>query len=611
MRLLVYERVSRKAGKSIQPTRALIYPDPHRTMSFIIPWRLLIPPGSVESVIGSDDGHALQQRTGAKVFVSTSEEAPVTLSDKIVKIEGAVTEKEAALAHIVGELFEFQGTPDDEDGLCVLVMPSCAIGAVIGTKGSKISEIMAESGCEIDVGRECIIGMPDNPMVLRGRPQQIVRGALLANTVLQDLAEKGRVQPDDFRYIPGRQSAPRPVRGTFSSAPAARLIVEKEFAGFLIGKGGEKIKRIRDQTGATLQFRSSAEEVTLTLAPEQRVLDIRGSSQERDLAVKACFVEMDAASMHSTRLLLPLAVPEIPLEEAVVAAGASVGQIQDESIASPESSERVVRLDGDSSARLAAVLALLAKADVHAPVSNSQAPKPVSPVRPAPVTEQIHPSRGDSPVRPARVTEQVQPSQGNGLERSASIQPRMEKKLEPESGKVFTFPEFQKAFATEYSEKDILDYWRDACKPVPETEKEAMPAPKSPEIDKRGQFHQERAQADDKSDQPKGPAQTALTAPPGLESLRTENQKKPHFGMSRALADSPPSELHVLLPAKSIRPLISNGHLAEIAVGCNVQLDVCSEVSPGQVEVILNGTCAAIAMATLALQMRIYFVSHV
>ena len=173
-------------------------------MTFRIPWRLLIPPGSVDTVIGTDGGLSLAQKSGAKVTVSTSEEAPVTLSDRIVKIEGSVGEQEEVLGHIVAELFEFQGTLEDEDGLCVFVMPTSAVGAVIGAKGSKISEIMSESGAEIDVGRECIIGMPDNPVVLRGRPRQIVRAAVLCNAVLQDLADKGRVQADDFFYIPGR-----------------------------------------------------------------------------------------------------------------------------------------------------------------------------------------------------------------------------------------------------------------------------------------------------------------------------------------------------------------------------------------------------------------------
>ena len=38
--------------------------------SFQIPWRLLIPPGSVDTVIGTDGGSSLQQKTGAKVPLS-------------------------------------------------------------------------------------------------------------------------------------------------------------------------------------------------------------------------------------------------------------------------------------------------------------------------------------------------------------------------------------------------------------------------------------------------------------------------------------------------------------------------------------------------------------
>jgi hypothetical protein len=79
------------------------YPAP--AMTFRIPWRLLIPPGSVDTVIGTDGGLSLAQKSGAKVTVSTSEEAPVTLSDKIVKIEGSVGEQEEVLGHIVAELF--------------------------------------------------------------------------------------------------------------------------------------------------------------------------------------------------------------------------------------------------------------------------------------------------------------------------------------------------------------------------------------------------------------------------------------------------------------------------------------------------------------------------
>ena len=38
-----------------------------------------------------------------------------------------------------------RGVPEDESDICVLVMPSCAVGAVIGTKGAKIRVLTALS----------------------------------------------------------------------------------------------------------------------------------------------------------------------------------------------------------------------------------------------------------------------------------------------------------------------------------------------------------------------------------------------------------------------------------------------------------------------------------
>ena len=581
-------------------------------MTFKIPWRLLIPPGSVDTVIGTDGGLSLAQKTGAKVTVSTSEEAPVTLSDKIVKIEGSVGEQEEVLGHIVAELFEFQGTLEDEDGLCVFVMPTSAVGAVIGAKGSKISEIMSESGAEIDVGRECIIGMPDNPVVLRGRPRQILRAAVLCNAVLQDLADKGRLQADDFFYIPGRAATATRSRGASSGAGGsfARFLVEKDFAGFLIGKGGDKIKRLRDQTGATLQFRGPAEEVTLILGQDQRVLDIRGSADERNEAIRACFVEMDAASMSSTRLLLPLACPEVPLQEAAKAAGASIEMLDD--IASPESSERVVLLGGDSSIRMAAVLALVTKADAYS--SN------------APVTANANQAKTHQTNQTAQTADQApRPSSSlNGESRREPVVPSVdvEKKLEPESGKVFTFQEFRVAFAKEYSEKDIVDYWRDACQPVPEqTETQNKDARKDRKDDKNdeGNTNPEIPEVETKEAtsvrQMQSLREAAPSAPPVTRSNGDIVAERHHFraesskeGLGTFLKDSPLSELHLLLPSRLVRgPLVAYGQLADIAVGCSVEIHVGTEVSPGQVQVTLNGTCAAIAMATVALQMRICF----
>ena len=98
------------------------------------------------------------------------------------------------------------------------------------------------------MGRECIIGMPDNPVASRtvgwaptafqGHPGSATANrpwsglgsfgtvssrplpeAVSVFAVLQDLVEKGRLDMDDFRYMAGR--------GAKDKDKAARLLVDK------------------------------------------------------------------------------------------------------------------------------------------------------------------------------------------------------------------------------------------------------------------------------------------------------------------------------------------------------------------------------------------------
>merc|ERR1711971_405683 len=41
-----------------------------------------------------------------------------------------------------------------------------------------------------------------------------------------------------------------------------------------------------------------------------------------------------------------------------------------------------------------------------------------------------------------------------------------DRRVEPESGKAYTFHEFETAFAEQFAPDDILAYWRDACTPL-------------------------------------------------------------------------------------------------------------------------------------------------
>lgn len=57
-------------------------------------------------------------------------------------------------------------------------------------------EIMQASGADINVGREPIIGMPDNPMIVTGSQEQILSATVMAMAVLQELADRSNLKED-------------------------------------------------------------------------------------------------------------------------------------------------------------------------------------------------------------------------------------------------------------------------------------------------------------------------------------------------------------------------------------------------------------------------------
>merc|ERR1711879_830211 len=62
---------------------------------------------------------ACEEASGASVHVSGHGDAPETLSDKILTLEGSVQQKEEACRLIVQDLWQSQGIPPDEEGIFV------------------------------------------------------------------------------------------------------------------------------------------------------------------------------------------------------------------------------------------------------------------------------------------------------------------------------------------------------------------------------------------------------------------------------------------------------------------------------------------------------------
>merc|ERR1719221_1965444 len=110
---------------------------------------------------------------------------------------------------------QMQGLDDHEPGVFVIIVPQISAPVIIGAKGAQIKNIMEQSGAEINVGREAIIGMPDQPISINGTTDQVVSAVSRLNGVLQDMADRGKLVEKDFVFK-AQDSAAAPV----ADAPA-------------------------------------------------------------------------------------------------------------------------------------------------------------------------------------------------------------------------------------------------------------------------------------------------------------------------------------------------------------------------------------------------------
>lgn len=116
-------------------------------------------------------------------------------------IAGSTQAKDAACREVVRKLRQMQGVTDMEPGVFVIIIPQISVPVVIGTKGAQIKAIMEKSGAEINVGREAIIGMPDQPISINGTVDQVVMAVSGVNSVLQDMMDRGKLKETDFRKV--------------------------------------------------------------------------------------------------------------------------------------------------------------------------------------------------------------------------------------------------------------------------------------------------------------------------------------------------------------------------------------------------------------------------
>lgn len=151
-----------------------------------------------------------------------------------------------------------------------LLIPSLAAGGIIGKGGETIAEMQKKTGVRFKMSKanDYYPGTTERVCLLTGSPEGI-------SDVIDFINDKIRERPDPHAR----------VAMDFDSKVCAerdkqlKIIIPNTTAGVIIGKGGNYIKRIKDESGAFVQISQKSKDTSL---PERVVTIIGDKQKNRD-----------------------------------------------------------------------------------------------------------------------------------------------------------------------------------------------------------------------------------------------------------------------------------------------------------------------------------------
>jgi transcription antitermination factor NusA-like protein len=134
-----------------------------------------------------------------------------------------------------------------------LLMVNNEAGTIIGTGGANIREIRDNSGCHVNVG-EALPGQNERVVSLTGTTEQVQ----VALRMSVDKLEEASQTPAGEKRV-------------------SKVLIPNEQIGSVIGKGGQRAREIREQSGAFMNI-SAANEIH-AFSPE-RIVTVTGEPQQ-------------------------------------------------------------------------------------------------------------------------------------------------------------------------------------------------------------------------------------------------------------------------------------------------------------------------------------------
>ncbi|MBN3319427.1 FUBP3 protein, partial [Atractosteus spatula] len=253
---------------------------------------ILIPASKVGLVIGKggDTIKQLQERTGVKMIMIQDGPMP-TGADKPLRITGDPYKVQVCLQEeLVAEIIRDKDQGDFRSGRSDfgsrlggssldVAVPRFAVGIVIGRNGEMIKKIQNDAGVRIQFKPDDGIS-PDRIAQVMGQPERCQHAVHLINELVHTAQER-----DGFGGPGGPRGRGR-GRGDWSLGAPGGLqevtyTIPADKCGLVIGKGGETIKNINQQSGAHVELQRNPPPNT---DPNVRIFSIRGTPQQMELA---------------------------------------------------------------------------------------------------------------------------------------------------------------------------------------------------------------------------------------------------------------------------------------------------------------------------------------
>ncbi|XP_023326294.1 poly(rC)-binding protein 3 [Eurytemora carolleeae] len=177
---------------------------------------------------------------------------------------------------------------DDRDPIAIRsIVTGPEAGSIIGRKGETVKNIRAESQAQVNIEGDSQL---ERIITVRGKTDSIFKAYTMICKVLEQ-----REKREDKEKSRNRSGTPDPDELNL------KVLVPAVQVGALIGKGGEKIKEIRAETGADINISSDP-----LPGSSEREMKIRGKREQITKCIfHICSILMEHPPKVDVRLYKP------------------------------------------------------------------------------------------------------------------------------------------------------------------------------------------------------------------------------------------------------------------------------------------------------------------